>query len=207
MDLLTPFLVGFFFSFIGSIPPGSINLSVLQLSLQGYFNAALRFALASMLVEYVYAYIAIRFELLITSSQLVQDNFHLISASVLIVLGVLNLVSAKKKGKVPSKLDNSGFRKGLIISIANPLAIPFWIAITAYLQSNNWVLINNRTIWIYIAGISVGTFVLLWLLAILAKRVAHLIQNEVMIKRIPGLVLLMLGLYSVYQFIIDYTAR
>ena len=39
--------LSFLFSFLGSIPPGTLNLSVLQLSIDGRKNAAMRFALAT----------------------------------------------------------------------------------------------------------------------------------------------------------------
>ena len=46
MEIFVVFLIGTFFSFIGSIPPGALNLSVLQLGLEGKVKTALRFALA-----------------------------------------------------------------------------------------------------------------------------------------------------------------
>jgi len=207
MDFLITFLLGFIFSFIGSIPPGLINISVLQLSIKGHLNAALRFALAATIVEFVYAYLAIRFELLITSSQIIQDNFHVISASVLILLGIINLINRKRPGKLVGKLEMSGFRKGILISIANPLAIPFWIAITAYLQSNGWLVLTKTNQFIYITGLALGTLALLSLLAFLSSRVSHLMQGRSLVKKIPGIVLLSLGIYSLLEYVINYIAR
>ncbi len=201
MEILTALLVGFFFSFIGSIPPGSINLSVLQLAVQGNVAAAFRFIFASAGIEFIYAYIAIRFQILITSSPFVIQNFHIISALVMVLLGIINLFSPKNPGKLAKKLANSGFRKGMIISILNPLAIPFWIGITAYLQSNEWIVINNSTIFPYITGISLGTFALLTVIAMLSSKVAPYLQNPSLIKKIPGFVLLALGLYAFYKFL------
>ena len=200
MEILTALLVGFFFSFIGSIPPGSINLSVLQLAVKGNMAAAFRFIFASTGIEFIYAYIAIRFQILITSSPFVIQNLHIISALVMILLGIINLLSPKNPGKLSKKLANSGFRRGMIISILNPLAIPFWIGITAYLQSNNWIVINSGTIFWYITGISLGTFALLTVIALLSSKVAPYLQNPSLIKKIPGFILLILGLYAFYKF-------
>ena len=202
MEILTALLVGFFFSFIGSIPPGSINLSVLQLAVQGNVAAAFRFIIASTGIEFIYAYIAIRFQILITSSPFVIQNFHIISALVMVLLGIVNLFSPKNPGKLSKKLAKSGFRKGMIISILNPLAIPFWIGITAYLLSNEWIVINNNTIFSYITGISLGTFALLSVIALLSSKVAPYLQNPSLIKKIPGFILLALGLYAFYKFLV-----
>ena len=134
MEYFSLFFIGLFFSFIGSIPPGTINVSVLQLSIAGHFRTAMRFALAATIVEFIYASIAIHFQFAITSSEVIQANFHVISASVMLILGIINLWPVKSKSRLRESFAASGFRRGLLISILNPLAIPFWIGVTAFLQ-------------------------------------------------------------------------
>ena len=197
-------ILGFVFSFIGSIPPGTINLSVIQLSLRQHVGAAFRMALAAAMIEFVYAAIAIKFQIFITNTPGVQENFKLISAAVLILLGVVNLIPSRKKpSKKPLPLTTSGFRKGVLISLANPLAMPFWIGVTAYLQSNEWVNFEEVTIWSYVCGISLGTIALLSVFALTGYRTARYVsQDNKYIKIIPGVVLLSLGLYSLVQLYI-----
>ena len=96
MTLLNLFIAAFFFSFIGSIPPGTINVSVMQYAMQGRKNAAVSFAIAAALTEYLYAGIAVRFQIYLTSHQTVTGYFHVISGSVLIILGVLNWFKKSK---------------------------------------------------------------------------------------------------------------
>ena len=194
-------VLGFFFSFIGSIPPGTINLSVIQLGLRKNVAAAFRMGIAAALVEFVYAAIAIKFQIYISSNPVIKSNFVLISAAVLILLGLMNLISVKmkktgKKNKLAA-IAASGFRKGVLLSIANPLAMPFWIGVTAYLQSNAWIDFSSTTIWSYVCGISFGTFTVLSLLSIIAFKTGRFIEpDNKLIKIIPGIVLLSLGLYS-----------
>ena len=45
------FFIGLVASFLGSIPPGTLNILVLQLGLDNKLKAALRFALAVALIE------------------------------------------------------------------------------------------------------------------------------------------------------------
>lgn len=202
--MLVTFLIAFFFSFIGSIPPGSINLSVIQLSLDNRLMAAMRFSFAAALIEFPYAFIAVKFESLITSSPLVLDNFKLIAAVVMILLGVVNLTSYSKSStsKTLEKLKQSGFRKGVVLSILNPLAIPFWIGITAYLNHQQWInLSNDRLIVIYVLGISVGTFSLLAILAILSQYLGSFFRRNSLIQIIPGVIFLILGLYALSEYL------
>jgi threonine/homoserine/homoserine lactone efflux protein len=199
-------IFGFIFSFIGSIPPGSLNLSVIQLSLQRNVGAAIRFGFAAAFVEFFYATIAIKLQMYISSSPAIQSNFKLISASVLVILGVVNLVSIKAKPKkkgVIRSIAFSGFRRGILLSIANPLAMPFWIVVTAYLQSKGWVNLIEVPIWSYVVGISFGTLSLLIVLALTAYKSSKFINKDnKYIKLIPGLVLLGLGLYSLGELLL-----
>ncbi|MEL7001970.1 MAG: LysE family transporter [Bacteroidota bacterium] len=202
--MFTTFIIAFFFSFIGSIPPGTLNLSVIQLSLDNKLKAAIRFSLAAAIIEFPYAFIAVKFENLITSSPIVLNNFKLIAAVVMISLGTVNLITYSKPSTSDTleKLKQSGFRKGVILSILNPLAIPFWVGVTAYLNHQQWiVLTGNWSITIYVLGISFGTFSLLALLALLSQYLGGLFRKKSLIQIIPGIIFLILGLYALLEYL------
>lgn len=203
MALLQNFLFAFVFSFLGSIPPGTLNLTVLQLGLEKKINIAWRFAVAAAIIEYPYAWLAVTFESYITSSPVILDNFKLISAVVMIALGGLNIWSAYKPTVLTEKFQESGFRRGVVLSILNPLALPFWIAITAYLKVQGWIVLPDNThLHMYLLGISLGAFALLILLAYMAKRMVSLLKAGSSIKLIPGLVLLALGIYAFVEYLL-----
>ncbi|MDH5396632.1 MAG: LysE family transporter [Cyclobacteriaceae bacterium] len=192
----------FFFSFIGSIPPGVVNLSVLELSLRGQKAAAYRFAVAAALVEYPYAYIAIRFEALISSNPLIADNFHLLAAVVMLLLGTLGLWQARRPSASLQRFNDSGFRKGVIVSILNPLAIPFWIGVTAFLRNEGWVQLTKETDrHYYVIGVSLGTLCLLVLVARVSAVVGERFGQHPMVRKVPAFVFLALGFYSLVRLV------
>lgn len=196
------FLVGLVFSFLGSVPPGTLNLCVLQLGLQRKIGAALRFALAVSIVEYPYTWIGVAFEKWITSSPAVIENFQLLAAVVMTLIGLLNIWSARKPTEFVTKFNESGFRRGLVLSVLNPMAIPFWIGITAYLKAENWIDIS--TPWLmhsYILGTSVGAMLLLTLFTYMAHRMSSYVTGNNFVKLLPGIVLLVLGLYAFFEYL------
>lgn len=202
MIALINFLVSFFFSFIGTIPPGSLNLNILQLGLENKINIAWRFALAAALMEYPYAWLAIKFERIITSSTLIVENIQLLTAVVMILLGIFNLRSVRKPSRFSEKFNNSGFRRGILLSLLNPLALPFWVGTTAYLNSQGWIdLTSPLDLHAYLLGVSVGALSLLILLAYLAKRIVSGFHHISVLKKIPGIILLALGLYAFIQYL------
>ncbi|NOT73443.1 MAG: LysE family transporter [Cyclobacteriaceae bacterium] len=195
--ILQGFIIGAIASFLGSIPPGTLNILVLQLGLENKLKAALRFSIAVALVEYPYTWIAVEFEGWITSSPVVQENFKLLAASVMVILGLLGLWAARKPSIITMKLQESGFRRGLLLSLLNPQGIPWWIGMTAYLKSQGWITIDTGlTLHSYLFGTAVGVLALLILVAFMAQRVSSLIQHSRLMTLLPSLVLLALGLVT-----------
>jgi threonine/homoserine/homoserine lactone efflux protein len=204
MNVLQTFLIAFVFSFLGSIPPGTLNLTMLRLGLEHKMNIAWRFALAAALVEYPYAWLALLFEDWITSSPAVVNNFRLISAIVMIVLGIVTIRAASKPARDVETVRESGFRKGLLLSILNPLALPFWIGITAYLKSQGWITLSSTAeVHSYLFGISLGALALLILIVYLARKATVAFSSHAKVKFIPGVVLLLLGVYALVQYLVS----
>lgn len=197
MSWLALFGGGLFFSFIGSIPPGSINITTLQYSIEGRIKAAYSFALAAALTEYIYAAIAVRFQIYLTENADISHYFQIITGTVLIILGLLNLFKKPTISQVNVTGEKrNAFRKGVLLSLANPLAIPFWLMATAYLQSMGWVQISGQNFWIYVGGISVGTFCLLATVIHLGARFTAIQGNSFLMYKIPGLIFIGMGIWS-----------
>jgi threonine/homoserine/homoserine lactone efflux protein len=203
MAYLYVFFLGFIFSFIGSIPPGTLNVSILQMSLQGKTGIATRFALAVAIVEYPYAWIGVQFEYWLTSSPMVVNNFQLIVAVVMTGLGIFNLIPAKQPTGFAKKFSESGFRRGLVLSILNPMAIPYWMGFTAYMKAQGWISLSTiGLLHSYVFGTSVGALALLTLVISFAQRLAPYFGGSKWIKIIPGLLLLALGLYAFSKYLL-----
>lgn len=201
MIYLQVFIVGVVFSFLGSIPPGTLNLCVLQLGLERKIGAALRFSLAVAIIEYPYAWVAVEFENWITSSPAVIANFELLTAVVMTIIGILNIWSAQRPTNFTTKFSESGFRRGLVLSLLNPMAIPFWIAITAYLKAQGWIDLSSQLkLHLYVLGTSVGAMILLTLFTYLAHKLSKYITSSKVVKLVPGITLLALGIYAFLRY-------
>ncbi len=202
---MTNFLIAFAFSFLGSIPPGTLNLTIVQLGLNNQMHIAMRFAFAAALIEYPYAWIAVKFERLITNSPVITDNLELTAAIVMTVFGIINLwPKSEHPSRMRTRFDQSGFRRGILLGVLNPLAIPFWIAMTAYLRSQGWIELNSMTsLHAYLLGVFAGAFLLLLILGYVSKQAMVAFTKFPGIRRLPGLVLLMLGIYAFVRFLVD----
>lgn len=200
--IIQVFIIGLIISFIGSIPPGTLNLAVLQLGMEHKIKVALRFAVAVSIIEYPYAWVAVVFEDWITSSPVIVENFQLITAIVMLVIGAFSVWSARKPSEFSVRFNESGFRRGLILSILNPMAIPFWVAYTAFLKSQGWIDLSTQwRVHSYVLGTSVGVMILLTLFTFLAKRLSSYVKDNRLVKLIPGITLLILGTYALIKYL------
>ncbi len=202
IEALVSFAVAFFFSFIGTIPPGTLNLTIIQMGLGHRERAAWRFAIAASIIEYIYAWLAVEFESIVTSSTAITENFELITAIVMITLGTLSLWSARKSPSQTSRSAKSGFRRGLLLGILNPMALPFWVAMTAYIRSQRWTdLSTGVELHAYLIGVSLGGLALMMLFFYLARTVVAYFEGNNIFYKIPGVVLLVLGIYALIKYL------
>ncbi len=194
------FAIGLAFSFIGSVPPGTINITTLQYAIANKKAAAMAFATGATLVEFFYALAAVRFQLFLTENTSVSSHFQLISGCLLLILGTTNLI----KRHTPNPAQKTGerrnaFKKGLLIGLANPMSIPFWLAVTSYLQHTGWVNLAGANTWLYLVGISAGTLLLLALITKIGPSFSAIQHNKLIVYRIPGLIFIVMGIYTFYQ--------
>lgn len=196
------FFIGLIFSFIGSIPPGTLNVSVLQLGHEKKIKTALRFSLAVAIIEYPYAWIAVEFESWLTSTPLIIENFQLITAMVMTGLGLFTIWAARKPSTFALRFSESGFRRGIILSLLNPMAIPYWMGATAYFKAQGWIeLSSSSLVHSYVFGTSVGAMLLLTLFIFMAARLSKYVQQNILIKMLPGIIMLLLGLYAFARYL------
>jgi threonine/homoserine/homoserine lactone efflux protein len=191
---------------MGSMTPGTINLSVLRTGLDHKPGVGIRLAAAAAIVEYLYAWVAVTFERMITSNRVVVEHFHLVAAVVMLTLGLVTFFSATKSSVVIEKFNRSGFRRGLVLGVLNPLAMPYWIAATAYFRSQDWIDLDTTTeLHLYLLGVSMGVFTLLVLVNFGARALAVVLaKHSLLLKRIPGVIMLLLGAYALVRYVLFY---
>lgn len=201
--MLTTFFIAFGISFLGSIPVGVLNLTIVDIGLRKSVYQVVLFALAVSLVEYAQGFIALKFSSLFETNQNLELYIDLFATPVFFVLGIIYL---RKHGKPPKKKEAiSDFGKGLLLSVVNPLAIPFWVAWGTVSFNKQWLTNDNLSIAIFTVGISFGTFVTLILYGLSSKLIIEKIEvvNQ-RINQIIGWTLIILGMIQIIRMITQY---
>jgi len=160
MIMPTPYLnfvIGLLVSFLGTLPLGVLNITIMDVSIKKGINAALRFAMACALVEFVYSYISVQLTRSIIDFPALRPITEVFATITLLGMGVYYI--RKQSGLSESKQKSvSSFYLGTLLSILNVVAFPFWILYTTLLQGKGLIGLSEQgLIMIYVLGISLGT--------------------------------------------------
>ncbi len=97
------FIIAFVVSYLGSIPPGTINITSMQLSVQNHRRAAFFFALAASIAEFAYAGVTVRLQLFLSEKPFFTEYCQIITALAMLALGVANLLTKTNSQSLLSK--------------------------------------------------------------------------------------------------------
>jgi threonine/homoserine/homoserine lactone efflux protein len=162
IELLPVLFAGFSISFLGQLPLGNLNVLATQISVEESFKNAWLFSIAGAIVEVVYLRLALN------SSQWMMHNkmlFNYVSWFTVILfytLGFLSIRKAVKQKEPKSKgfLINNNvnrFLLGIMLSVVNPMQIPFWFFWGTYFIQNGTVKPTATDFNFFTIGAGLGT--------------------------------------------------
>ncbi|EDM34605.1 hypothetical protein PBAL39_24028 [Pedobacter sp. BAL39] len=172
MLFLTLFL-GILLNMVGYIPPGNINLTVVQITITRGIRQALYFIGAFSTIEILFTFGVMRFVQWL-SSEIVLDN--IIDVVMIFMFGILGLITWRSRREMPkadySKKDS--IRYGMLLGVLNPMQIPYWLFVGSYLISQEWINTGFLSLSIFSIGSGIGAALALYGFA----RFAQYIQEK-----------------------------
>lgn len=175
--------VGFIIGFLGYLPPGNINLTVVQMSI-GKSKAHLwYFILFASLMEFLYCFGSLMgMKFLLTQPRFITA----LQWSSVVVFTILGIVSFLHKIKDPEK-RSSGIKRGILIAIFNPLQIPFWLIWGVYVLHNGWVQPTLGSISLFSLITASGSLLILWLYSVAGRKMETTLNaHQLLMHRVIG---------------------
>ncbi|MFM7671783.1 MAG: LysE family transporter [Bacteroidota bacterium] len=154
------FLAGFVVSFLGSLPLGTTNVMVMQLSLERGIDQALQFSLGSLTVELIYVRISLYAVNWLHKRKVIMRYLNLITLLILVLLTYESFHSALNPSatspiQISSALPPLLF--GMFLCSISTGQIPFWLGWSTILMERNILRPRGGTYWNYLLGIGLGT--------------------------------------------------
>ncbi len=200
MLYVTHFLLGFVFSFIGSIPFGMINLTVVDTTIHKGLRAGIVLGLGAAIIEFFQAIIAVLFTQVFIDYPQIEEVIHWLAIPIFLGLAVYHYLQSKKESNHKSSEKSlPPFYKGLFISSLNMLAIPYWVFYATYFGSIGWLSSEKSLLLIFCVGITAGAFSLF---VVFAKLSSLVVKRMAKISSITNQVLAAIFLgFGVYQLV------
>jgi len=164
MIILT-FFIGLIANFIGYIPPGNINLALVQIAINRGIKQALQFIIAFSCVEFFFTYFIMN-----AADWLSQQlNLSTIIDWVMVVLfgtmGVVTWIHRKKAPEEKKYSEHDSIKYGILLGFLNPMQIPFWMITGTYLITHEWIETGRLALVIFSIGSAGGAFLCLFIYA------------------------------------------
>jgi len=197
MIFLTIFL-GLAVNFIGYVPPGNINLSLVQITINRGFKHALQFITAFSCVELVFTYVIIHAAEWLSHQLKLEVVIDWIMVVLFGVLGAITWIHRSKPPKAKVSRYHS-VKHGIIMGIINPMQIPFWMISGTYLITHHWIVTGTWPLILFSLGSALGAFFCLLAYA----RSARYIQTrfELSTKLINTCIALLFFAFAAYHVV------
>lgn len=199
------FFVGVLASFIGTVPFGPINLSVIDTTLNRSFRAAMHFSIAAALIEVPQSFIALRFNPIVQEYIVGNPFFRGLTISFFIILGLVFFLRKPQSNDGSAKVrKTSDFVHGLMIAVANPQAIPFWFFVLTFLKTSQHLDLSPhlglQILLVFLVGVASGKMLALVCYAKMGQLiVAHAHTFNRWMNKIIGMILMGIGFFQIVQ--------
>ncbi len=167
MILLT-FFIGLFANFIGYIPPGNINLTLVKITINRGLKQALLFITSFSCVEFFFTYFIMHAAKWLSAQVRLDAIIDWVMVVLFGVLGTITWIHRKKPPET-NYSEHESIRYGILLGFLNPVQIPFWMITGTYLITHQWILTGKLDLVIFSFGSAAGAFLCLFLYAKFAK--------------------------------------
>lgn len=167
------FFLGLVANFIGYIPPGNINLTLVRITINRGFKQAMQFSIAFSCVEFFFTFFIMHAAKWLSAQVHLDVVIDWVMFGLFIILGTFTWLARKKPPKTKHK-EHDSIKYGIILGFVNPMQVPFWMVCGTYLITHEWILDGNLALTIFSIGSAGGAFLCLFIYA----RFAQYIQSK-----------------------------
>jgi len=214
--LIITFLIGVLLNAMGYIPPGNINLTLAQLTINRGMRQAWGFILAFSCIEVFFTFGMMRFARWVSSDVDIDASVNSVRLStytdtfMIVLLLAMATITWLNRNKVVKPKTQKDSRKGsvllgVILGILNPVQIPFWLFFGNYIILHEWIETDYLSLIIFSLGSGVGSGVALYGYAHFARYIQDKFTlSSRLINKCIAVFLYCLALYLIIKQVVIY---
>jgi len=159
------FFIGLIANFVGYIPPGNINLSLMQLTINRGLKQALQFITAFSCVEFFFTFFIMHAAKWLSAQVKLDTIIDWVMVVLFGVLGTITWIHRKTPPESKNYSEHDSIKYGILLGFLNPMQIPFWMITGTYLITHEWIDTGKLDLVIFSIGSAAGAFLCLFLYA------------------------------------------
>lgn len=205
MEFIWYFIIGVLVTFLGAIPLGTVNISVINTTLRMDARNAMKIALTAGIAEIILSFYALH------CSVAVGDFIHMnqwIQIAIAVLLFVIGgFLFFKKKKEAPKKrFKMSKYITGLFLGLLNPPVLFYWLFMISYLNENDFQLNMNSSLailFVFFSGVYLGKLLTLYGYSRCSILIKNNVQNIAsMINKVIGVLLFVIGSIQLLKYML-----
>lgn len=203
MGFIIHFAWGWLCSFLGTIPFGTINVSITEAAIKKGVKVGIFMGLGASFVEFFQSYVALAFFNILTTNPKVERTIILCCIPIFLTIGVYYLF--KKSTSMPkptSKVSHAiGAAKGFMLSAFNLIAVPYYVFLGGYLASSNYINLRPQFIAAFSTGVVAGSFMVFVMYAKLGQYIRK--KSERMSRyasKIVGIIFIVIAISQAIRY-------
>ncbi|WP_299682306.1 LysE family transporter [uncultured Dokdonia sp.] len=203
--ILTIFLIGFFATIVGAVPPGASNLAVIKTTVKENIYQSLKISYGSGVGEVLLAFTAF------SSGMVVQEFFAMHVWLQFLIAGVLGIagiyfIKTKQIEKRDSRKYSSKYLTGFALSVINPPVLIYWVLVFSLLRTSFHVGLEGSSfnLLLFFTGVFLGKVTTLYGYGKLGTRIQKRKSNtnSSSLNRMIGIVLISLSLIQTAKLLL-----
>lgn len=201
MNFLLIFLLALFFSGIGVLPPGMLNITAASISINKSLSQSKKFIFGALVIVAIQSFVGFYFATFLKNNPQVTQNLKLGGSIVFILLtifflgkGVQNKINNNKIEAKSNQVKVSSFVHGLVLSGINVFPIPYYAFLSLYFSTFMFDFFTESAGLFFIVGAVSGTGIVYYLYAALFKKMEDKVQF--FIKNVNFIIALITGIVA-----------
>lgn len=190
-------------SFLGSLPIGTLNLSVANYAFRHDLAGAVGFSLAAIAIEMTLVRLALMAVRRLERLTHLYRLFSLLACGILLIFAFTSLLAAWQMQTFQASLPFSTLDpvlSGILLSLLNPLHLPFWMGWTAILRSKKLLDDQARSYNTFITAIGAGTSLAFCVYGTAGGLLIQFLgSRQVLLNWVVGIALLVTALIQLYK--------
>lgn len=208
MSLVLNFTIGFLASFVGTVPPGLLNMSAVKISINEGRKKGLLFSAGVSVIVMLQTFVALLLARYLDRHPEVVDTLNKVALGIFICLSIYFLFIAKDtRRKLPDEIKRSKTRRflsGMFLGALNLLPLPYWVYVSITFSGLGLFKFTPIELWVTVFASGLGIMTILTIFVQFFRKREDKSKLKVNMNYIIGFITTAIAVITAFKVLNDF---